>query len=161
MTAWLFASRERWFRVKLWSVVGAMALVLLLSVVRCGGNASVAVPPEPTGTSTALHAPTTAPVTVAAVETFGPPDPIALEAVRAFLAHDIPAFTRVATPEAAQLAAEAPRPAPNGVITGEVTVVHGGPTQQDLAIPTSFGVLLITMAVHGDAWLVDDMAYQK
>jgi hypothetical protein len=157
----LFASPQRWFRVKVWTTA-TMGVLVLLTMARCaGGGGALATPPLPTGTSTALHAPVTAPITVSAAPTYGPADPIALEAVNAFLAHDLEKFTALAVPEAAVLAAEAPVPAPNGVITGNVEVVHAGPTLQDLKVPTSFGVMNITMGVHDGAWLVEDMAYEQ
>lgn len=157
MTRWMFASPARWMQVRLGVVTLVLAAGILLSTARCGGSPPVVVPPVPTTTSTALE-PAWSPSAVPTVSEVGPPDPIALEAVGAFLKHDVGAFGRVATPEVTELMAGSP--AVDGVLTGDLVVVHGGPTQQDLDVPTSLGVLRLTMAVRDERWLVTDMAFR-
>lgn len=159
VSRWMFDSPGRWLRVRLWTSLAMLTVAILLTASRCGGgrSAPAAVPAAPTTTSTAL-VPAGSPSAAPTESQVGPPDPIALEAVDAFLRHDVDAFARLATPQAADLMAESP--GATGLVTGDVTLVHGGPTQQDLDVPTSLGVLRLQMVVRGDRWLVADMAFR-
>jgi hypothetical protein len=157
---WMFASPARWFRVRLWSGVSLLVLVILFGSARCSGpghSAPAAATPVTTVTSTALT-PAWSPSPTEGVSTPAPADPIALEAVSAFLAHDVDRFADLALPGAAELMAGSP-PA-SGVLTGPVRTVHGGPTQQDLDVPTSLGTLRLQMVWRTDRWLVADMAFR-
>lgn len=157
-TRWMFDSPGRWLRVRLGACVALLAVTVALGTARCGGSPPAAAPgPAPTATSTSLEPAWS--LSVEPVEpAVGPPDPIALEAVDAFLRHDVAAFGRVATPDATELMAASPTA--TCVLTGDLKVVHGGPTQQDLDVPTSLGTLRLQMVVRDGRWLVADLAFR-
>jgi hypothetical protein len=51
-------------------------------------------------------------------------------------------------------------PAPDGtVVSGTATVGQGGPTQQQVLVPTNRGVLLVSLEVDSNAWVVTGMVW--
>lgn len=159
---WIFDNPKRLALVAAASLVAGLVLFVLLLGIRV---ARLVPPADPTiaaePVSTALTPPTPTVLPVPASETAPGSDPVALEAVSAFLLHDLVHFSRLASPEVAEQVIEAPPAQDGATVTGPALIVHGGPTEQDVRVPTSLGDLDLTLAWTDDAWIVTSMEYHR
>lgn len=158
---WIFDNPRR----LLLSVVALTATALVLFVGLLGIRIARLVPAEavgvPTPASTGLVPPTPTVLPTPESPTAPGSDPVALEAVSAFLLHDLGRFAALASPEVAEQVNEAP-PAQDGAeVTGPAVIVHGGPTEQAVQVPTSLGDLDLTMTLTDGAWIVTSMEYHR
>lgn len=158
---WIFDTKEN-LTVAIVAVVTVVAIAFLVIVI-------AEIPARPKGESrptptakpshTELIPPTTDPIPTVTVSA-GPSTLIALEAVDAFLSHDLTRFGRVALPAAVEAVSDTPAPPVAArKVTGKAIVRQGGTTQQTDEVPTSGGLLQLVMVVSGGGWKVSMMRY--
>jgi hypothetical protein len=160
---WIFYSKENLTLafVTMITVMAVAFLVFVLIQIPKGGGAGS--PVYPTATARPIHTELIPPTTEALptiTKSYGPSQPIALEAADAFLSHDLIRFGRVALPAAVEAVSDAPEPpAAARDVTGPVVVRQGGTTQQTDEIPTSGGMLQLVMVISGGRWQVSMIRY--
>lgn len=164
MITWMFQSMTRLKRVSLGFVLIVLTLMSLLTIARINGIKTHQPPTNNTWTTaepvaTGLLPPSPATEPAPATAEYGPSTPIALEAVQAFLQGDHARFAELAQAEAVESVNEAPTP--GGQISAPGRIVLGGPTQQQVLVPTTDGDLTLTMIVVDGAWKVAGMEYAK
>lgn len=163
MITWMFQSPQRLKRVMLLTLLAIPTLLVLLTITRLQGLPDPAAQPSidatTESTATGLLPPSPAPLDGPTTPEYGPSTPIALEAAQAFLQGDRARFAELAQPDAVESVNEAPTP--GGRITGQARISLGGPTQQEVKVPTSEGELTLTMIVVDGAWKVAGMEYAK
>jgi len=162
MTNWILNSPARFRLVAALSVIAMGVLMIALLAVRVSRWEPATTPSAaPTVVSTALTPPTPTDLPPTAATQIADSGPVAAEAVRSYLLNDVVGFSTVALPEVAEEVASAPAPKSGGEITGVPVLVHGGPTQQDVQVPTTWGDLNLTMVREDDRWLVESMEYNR
>lgn len=168
MMTWILDNPRRLRKVVTSTVLAAMLLFFGFTISRVHGipqvpaeTTSAAAAGTPESTATVLLPPSPATEQSPAPQTYGPSAPIALEAVQAFLSGDHAGFALLGQQEAVEAVNEAPKPPPGQEITGPVKVIHGGPTRQQVQVPTTDGPLLLDMIVVDEAWKVQSMEYQR
>jgi hypothetical protein len=158
---WTFDNPRRLALVAAGAVVAGLVLFVVLLGLRVHRMADALAQPEPEVVPTALVPPTPTVLPAPASPTAPGSDPVALEAVNAFLLHDLTHFSTLASPEVAEQVIEAPPAQAGAVVTGPAVVVHGGPTEQIVQVPTSLGDLDLTLAWTDGAWIVTSMEYHR
>jgi hypothetical protein len=155
------------------AVAGLAVMVIVLAVLLTWSRVATTVQPvppvattegfpdtaSPEPTSSDLLPASPAPDEASPTQDYGSAAPIALEAVQAFLSGDRAGFARLAQPEAVEGVNDAP--VPKGSISGEAETVLGGPTRQQIKVPTTDGSILLDMVVVNGAWKVMDLRYQR
>jgi len=162
MIAWLFDSPRR-----LQSVAAGLAVTaVVLTIVLLAASASTrtAAPASTPGPSAVQHTeliPPTSPEPTASPTRYVPPSqPVALEAVSAWLRYDLDDFGVVASPAALEAVSDSPRPVPGQEIL-DSRVELGGPNRQTVQVDVTGGTLELVMVTDDDRWLVDTMRYVK
>lgn len=160
MINWLFDSPRRLQIVAAGVATLIVVMAISLLIIGIGINSSAPAPkPEPSGVvHTELIPPTAPEETVSPTPYEQPSQPVALEAVSAWLRYDLDAFGAVASPAALDAVSEAPRPVPSQEIENS-RVVLGGPGRQTVQVDVTGGTLELVMVLDGERWIVQSMRY--
>lgn len=159
---WVLDSPERLKQSAVALMVVVVVLFVGLTVSRIPERSSAPLPAptaEPAPTDTRLLPERATPYSASPLPSYGPSDQVALAAVEAFLRNDAPEFARLAQQDATEIANDAPARPAGARITGEVRTLLGGPTRQQVEVPTSEGALRLDMVVVDGRWKVLDLAY--
>lgn len=161
MIAWLFDSPRRLQIVAAGLVMIVIAFAIGLLGAAESRKAAPASTPGPSAVQhTELIPPTSPEPTVSPTPYRQPSQPVALEAVSAWLRYDLDAFGAVASPAALEAVSEAPRPVPSQKILGS-RVELGGPNRQTVQVDVTGGTLELVMVIDDERWIVDTMRYVK
>lgn len=159
MIAWLFDNPKRLQTVAAGLIVSIIIMTIFLLLLGTGGGEKMAPGPTPsTVRHTELIPPTSPTPTVEPTPYVQPSQPIALEAVSAWLRYDLEDFGVVASPAALDAVSEAPRPVPGQKILGS-SVELGGPDRQTVQVVITGGTLELIMVKDGERWVVQSMRY--
>jgi hypothetical protein len=157
---WLFDSTQRLKAVA--AGIGVLIVTLMVSllvIAAQGGSAAPAALPTPSGVEhTELVPPTEQEPTESPTPYVQPSQPIALEAVSAWLRYDLDDFGAVASPAALEAVSEAPRPA-GGQEIEDSRVELGGPTRQTVQVDVTSGTIELVMVIDGERWVVQSLRY--
>jgi hypothetical protein len=160
---WLLDSPERLKLVAVGLAVASVVLLVTMALSRSGGVPQPQPLPSetPETVSTALLPPSPAVEEASPTPEYGSSAPIALEAVQAFLTGDRPKFARLGQQEAVETVNEAAVPPPGQRITGNPKTLLGGPTRQQISVPTTDGDLVLDMVIVDGAWKVMSIEYAR
>jgi hypothetical protein len=155
---WLFDSPRRFYSVSGWLVAVIVIMVTAALVATAADDAAPAVQPSVTASHPELVPPTSPTPTQSPTPYQQPSQPVALEAVSAWLRYDLDDFGAVASPAALEAVSEAHRPAGGQEIEGS-RVELGGPGRQTVLVDISTGRLELVMVLDGERWIVQSMRY--
>lgn len=162
MIAWLFDSTRR---LQIVAAGGAVAiLILAITLIAISTPTRTAAPASTPGPSavqrTELIPPTSPEPTASPTAYVQPSQPVALEAVSAWLRYDLDDFGVVASPAALEAVSDSPRPVPGQEIL-DSRVELGGPGRQTVQVDVTSGTLELIMVIDDERWLVETMRYVK